>query len=383
MTERDPPVVVVGASSCGLFAAYLLAQADVPVRVYERQESIRTADRTLIVTAEMCRTLGFSPQAPTLQRIHTLELVGAGTQVRITLDEPDLIIQRSELIRLLASRAELAGAEIVFGHRFAGLEEAGSHASVVFDDRHESTSQRVLARAVIAADGAASRVAASLGADQFPLVSVVQTRVEFPQPLDPGAAKVWFVPRDTRYFYWLCPESPRTATIGLVHQSTAAVRSKLDHFVRQQGLQPGAYEAALIPLYRPRRATQHRLGRAPVLLVGDAGGHVKATTVGGTVTGLRAAQAAAQAIINDSPFSHELAAVSHELLLHWLVRQLLNHFGDAEYDILLEALRGRAGRLLQVHNRDQIAGAFWPILAAHPRLPLLAAQVLWRASFES
>ena len=60
----------------------------------------------------------------------------------------------------------------------------------------------------------------------------------------------------------------------------------------------------------------------------------------------------------------------------------MNRFGGTEYAMLLEALRGRAGRLLQIHNRDQIAGAFWPILAAQPRLSLLAAQVLLRAGIQ-
>jgi geranylgeranyl diphosphate/geranylgeranyl-bacteriochlorophyllide a reductase len=382
MIDPEPPVVVVGASSSGLFAASLLAQAGVPVQVYERQDSIKTADRTLIVTPEMRRALGFSPQSSTLQKVHTLELFAHHNRVPIRLDEPDLIIERSELIRLLAGRAELAGAKIVYGQRFVGLEQAGRHASVMLKDRQGGQTRRVLARAVIGADGANSAVAASLGVSPAPVVPVVQTRVQLPQAADPGVGRVWFIPRHTRYFYWLCPESDRSATIGLVHDSAAAVRPRLDRFVRNQGLKPGEYQAALIPLYQPRRNAQRRIGRTPVLLVGDAGGHVKVTTVGGTVTGLRAARAAAQSIINESSYNRELAPVSRELLLHWLVRTAMNHFGDAEYEILLEALRGRAGRLLQVHNRDQIAGAFWPILAAQPRLPLLAAQVLWRAGLQ-
>ena len=71
MIGRDPPVVVVGASSSGLFAASLLAQAGVPVQVYDRLGSVGTADRTLIVTPELCRTLGFSPQSAILQQAFT------------------------------------------------------------------------------------------------------------------------------------------------------------------------------------------------------------------------------------------------------------------------------------------------------------------------
>ena len=379
MSERDLPVVVVGASSSGLFAATLLAQAGVQVQVYDRLDSIATADRVLIVTPELCRTLGFSPDSAIRQQVHTLELSANGTCFPLTLNEPDLIIERSKLVALMASRAERAGAEIRFGHRFVGIQHDGQFATLLFRDRSSDATRGVVARAVIAADGAVSRVLSCLGASPLPLVSVIQTRVELPRGSDTGVGKVWFVPKDTRYFYWLCPEPSHTAMLGLVDDPRGAPRPKLDRFVRQQGLQPGAYQAALIPLYAPRRAVQWRIGRTPVLAVGDAGGQVKVTTIGGTVSGLRAAHAAAQAIIAGSAYRRELAPVTRELLLHWLVRQLMNRFGGAEYAILLEALRGRAGRLLQIHNRDQMAGAFWPILAAQPRLPLLAAQVLLRA----
>jgi hypothetical protein len=49
--------------------------------------------------------------------------------------------------------------------------------------------------------------------------------------------------------------------------------------------------------------------------------------------------------------------------------------------VLLQLLGGKVGKLLSVHNRDQMARAFWPIVRVQPRLPLLAAQVLWRVGF--
>ncbi|MBV9547835.1 MAG: hypothetical protein JOY61_25960 [Chloroflexi bacterium] len=57
-------------------------------------------------------------------------------------------------------------------------------------------------------------------------------------------------------------------------------------------------------------------------------------------------------------------------------------FGDTEYDVLLQLLRGRLRRLLEVHNRDRLNSVFWSMLAVQPRLPLLAAQALWRAGLQ-
>jgi hypothetical protein len=59
----------------------------------------------------------------------------------------------------------------------------------------------------------------------------------------------------------------------------------------------------------------------------------------------------------------------------------MNRFSEHEYDVLLQLLGGKVGKLLSIHNRDQMARAFWPIVRVQPRLPLLAAQVLWRVGF--
>ena len=194
MSERNPPVVVVGASSSGLFAATLLAQAGIPVQVYERLDAIRPADRTLIVTPELCRTLGFSPESAIRQEVHTLELCASGTSFPLRLEEPDLIIERSKLIRLLASRAEMAGADIRFGQRFVGIQSAGRYAALTFRDRSCDVTRRVVARAVIAADGALSRVLSCVGASPLPLNSPAWARNS--QPL-------WRLPR--------APQAARTS----------------------------------------------------------------------------------------------------------------------------------------------------------------------------
>jgi flavin-dependent dehydrogenase len=196
---------------------------------------------------------------------------------------------------------------------------------------------------------------------------------------DPGIGKVWFVPQDTTYFYWLCPESPGNASVGLVDVSPTRARAKLDRFLAQQGWEPQGYQAALVPLYRPRAALTRRIGRTDVLFVGDAASQVKVTTIGGSVSGLLGAQAAARAIARGTSYASELRIVGGELRLHWAIRGLMNRFHEHEYDVLLQLLSGRVGRLLEIHNRDRLARVFWSILAVQPRLPLLAARVLWRA----
>ncbi len=73
------------------------------------------------------------------------------------------------------------------------------------------------------------------------------------------------------------------------------------------------------------------LGRTRVMMVGDAAGHVKVTTVGGTVSGLSGARAAARAILRESGYHRELRPLTFELTLHWLIRRLWNRFSEEDY----------------------------------------------------
>lgn len=378
-TQRDP-VVVVGASSAGLFAAQLLARAHIPVHVYERTPVLDPRPRTLIVTPEVERVLGYSALPATVNVVHTLDLCTTTKSVPISLDEPDLVIERTELIRMLARNAEAAGATLHFGHTFTALQSDDNRAIVEFKHDDSDATTRVRARAVIAADGARSHVARFLGEPRRRTVPVIQARVRRPTHT-PGVGKVWFVPRDTKYFYWLCPESTQYAAVGLVDPNPRRARQKLDHFLESQGMQPLEYQSALIPLYQPLLRRALRLGKTDVLFVGDAAGQVKVTTIGGSVSGLLGAAAAARSVINGTTYTRELGSVERELQLHWFVRVLMNRFVEKEYDVLLHLLGGPVAKLLAIHNRDRMAGAFWPIMTVQPRLSLLAAQALLRGGF--
>jgi flavin-dependent dehydrogenase len=371
-------VVVVGASVAGLIAAHRLAEARIPVQVYERTEPPGVRARTLIVTPELNRALGFSAEPATVNKVHTLELHGKHRSVAIALREPDLIVERSALIHMLAERAARSGAKLAYGHDFAALEPEGDGASVVVRRRGSDCVQHVPARAVLAADGVRSHVARTFGAPPLPAVTVLQARVALSRSADPGVGKVWFLPNETPYFYWLCPESDRTAAVGIVDVKPRQARAKLDTFLATHGLEPLEYQSALIPLYAPNARVTRRVGRTDILFVGDAAGQVKVTTVGGTVSGVRGAHAAARAIARCTTYAWESRAVNRELRLHWYIRNLMNRFRDTEYDVLLQVFAGRVGRLLEIHNRDRLERVFWSMLAIQPRLPLLAAHVLWR-----
>jgi flavin-dependent dehydrogenase len=234
--DEQDPVVVIGASVAGLFAARLLAGAQIPVEVCERAEQLAPRARTLIVTPELQRVLGFSPASATVNKVHTLELCTSTRTVPIRLREPDLIVERAHLIRLLADRAMNAGAKLHFAQDFTGLSRQGSRTFVELRRRGRDQTRQVAARAIVAADGVLSHVARSLGQARRPAVTVLQARVTTPASTDPGVGRVWFLPQQTQYFYWLCPESAHYAAVGLVDASPREARAKLDRFLAERGM---------------------------------------------------------------------------------------------------------------------------------------------------
>jgi flavin-dependent dehydrogenase len=325
--------------------------------------------------------LGFSPASATINKVHTLELCTSTKTVPITLREPDLIVERAQLIHLLANRAEQAGARVEFSQDFTRFASDGAQTFVEVRKRGADRVKCIPARAVLAADGVRSHVARDLGQSRRPAVTVLQARVATPRAADPGVGKVWFLPRETPYFYWLCPESRDFAAVGLVDSNPHEARAKLDRFLADRGMEPLEYQSALVPLYTPNPRPAHKIDHTEVMFIGDAAGQVKVTTIGGSVSGLLGAEAAVRAIADGTSYLDELRALDRELRLHWRIRALMSRFREHEYDVLLHLLGGKVGKLLATHNRDRMATAVWPILAVQPRLSLLAAQVMLRVCF--
>jgi flavin-dependent dehydrogenase len=96
---------------------------------------------------------------------------------------------------------------------------------------------------------------------------------------------------------------------------------------------------------------------------------VKATTVGGTVAGLRGAAACVQAIVKGTSYWEKLALLRRELWVHSFIRKFLNPLDDRHYGEFLSSLNGR-GSFLGGFSRDEVSSHFLPLLLKHPGFSL-------------
>ncbi|MFZ0416396.1 MAG: NAD(P)/FAD-dependent oxidoreductase, partial [Candidatus Acidiferrales bacterium] len=281
------PVAIVGGSAAGFFTAYLLAREGVPVRVFEQTETLDPAARTLIVTSRMKDLLREAGSASIVNEIRKFELFTDGRVATIDLDEPDLIIERAKLIRSLADRAQKAGARVDFARKFRNLAPNPNGVTLELQHAGKETSEELSARVVVGGDGAASRVAQSAGWPKPETVPLVQAIVPLPKDMTPDTVRVWFVPADTPYFYWLIPESAERGALGLIGEVGSEAQRHLEAFLQKRKLEAISFQGARIPVYRRWVPVRKKLGGGSVFLVGDAAAQVKVSTVGGIVTGLR------------------------------------------------------------------------------------------------
>jgi flavin-dependent dehydrogenase len=230
----------------------------------------------------------------------------------------------------------------------------------------------------VGADGAASRVARVAGWPAQTTVPLVQAIVRLPHDMPADTTRVWFIPDDTPYFYWLIPESPTQGVVGLIGEQGPATRRALERFLERKHLEPIEYQAARIPVYSKWIPVRRRLGGGDVYLVGDAAGHVKVTTVGGIVTGLRGARGVAEAILNGGP-GRRLRALRRELDLHLLIRRAIHNFTQAQYSHLVDLLNAGARQELEAQTRDEPGRVLWRLCLHQPRLLLLGLRALLTA----
>jgi len=373
LRKPETGTVVIGGSAAGLYTAALVARGGRRVRLFEAAARLEPEPRTLIVTRHLRDFLGRTADACVVNEIRRFELFTDGRSATVALAQPDLIIEREKLIRALAEDAREAGVAVEYDRRFLSIERRARELALQIESRGRK--DEIRAATLVGADGAASRVARAAGWPAPHTAGLIQAIVRPPKDCPADTVRVWFVPDDTPYFYWLIPESAERAALGLIAEDGQHARQCLEQFLEKRGFEPLEFQGARIPVYRRWVPVRRTLRGGEVFLVGDAAAQVKVSTVGGVVTGFRGARAVAETILNGGR-SRELGALRRELGLHWLVRRALHSFCQADYSRLVDLLDGGARRALGDVTRDEAARLLWKVLRRQPRLVLLGMRGL-------
>ena len=365
---------MVGSSAAGLLTAAKVAAGGRDVRVLDAKGGLDPAPRSLIVTHHFREQLREVAASSIVNEIRRFELFTDGRSAEVALNKPDLIIERARLIPSLAREAGKAGAKITFDTRFLGLgpNSRGLRLEVESGGRREE----LHADHVVGADGAATRVGRSAGWPPVETVPLVQAIVKLPKDCLVDTTRVWFVPDDTPYFYWLIPENESRGALGIIGEGSGQeTKRRIERFLEKKKMDPMEWQGARIPVYRKWIPVERRVGNGKVFLVGDAAAQVKVSTVGGIVTGFRGAQGVADALLRGNG-NGELRALRRELATHWLIRKTLHHFEQEHYSYLVDLLNSATRESLGEIHRDHSTRLLWNVLRRQPRLILLGLRGL-------
>ena len=372
--HKNSGVIVVGGSAAGLLTAAKVAAGGRAVRVLDAKCGFDPAPRSLIVTHHFREQLRDVAASSIVNEIRRFELFTDGRSAEIALHKPDLIIERAKLIPSLAGEAARAGAKLTFDTRFLGLgpNSRGLRLEVETRGRREE----LHADQVVGADGATTRVGRSAGWPPVETVPLVQAIVKLPQDCRPDTTRVWFVPDDTPYFYWLIPENESRGALGIIGEGSGQeTKKRIERFLEKKQMEPLEWQGARIPVYRKWIPVERRVGNGKVFLVGDAAAQVKVSTVGGVVTGFRGAQGVADALLGTGGHG-ELRALRRELATHWLIRKTLHHFEQKHYSYLVDLLNSATRESLGEIHRDHSTRLLWNVIRRQPRLILLGLRGL-------
>ncbi|MFI0980521.1 geranylgeranyl reductase family protein [Streptomyces sp. NPDC021093] len=292
-------VVVVGAGPAGASAAYAAASAGRRVLLLEKAELPRykTCGGGIIGPSRDSLPPGFV--LPLRDRIHavTFSLDGKLTRTRKSRTMLFGLVNRSEFDQALVETATKAGAVLRTGATVARVEQHGAAvpdrrtAAVVLAD-----GETVLARAVVGADGSASRIGAHVGVEMDQVDLGLEAEIPVPKTVAEdwaGRVLIDWGPIPGSYG-WVFPKGD-TLTVGVIAAKGegAATKQYLTDFIARLGL--AGFEPSVSSGHLTRcRAAGSPLSRGRVLVCGDAAGLLEPWTREGISFALRSGRLAGE-----------------------------------------------------------------------------------------
>ena len=352
-------ITIIGAGPAGSYLACLLAKQGRKVAVFEEHETVgKPVQCTGIVTHSIEKFFRLKNEV-IAKRLDKVIAVSRVKKISVNVDE--IVMWRDRFDKFVAEMAQDEGAEINLNHQFIGFNGKNS---IRVKDKKNGKIKEFKADSVIGADGPYSSVARAAGIENNSRNYVgMQAKVKL--KMDTSSFETYFGSGFPNFFGWCVPESEDTARLGI-----GCFENAQKYFYNFLKSRTGSeeilcWESGLIPLYNPKKIIQ----KGNVYLIGDAATHVKATTGGGIIPSLKAAQTLCGCIIGNKDYNKEFKKHSgKELLLHLRIRNALNRFSDSDYDKLLGLMDSeKVKRILKKYDRDSPIPLVANLLLKEPR----------------
>lgn len=329
-------VTVVGGGPAGLQCAICLRDAGVDVTVIEEHNEIGLPEACSgLISVSGTTDLSLDVSSILVNQIYGARIVSPeGDEMIIERRRPVAhLISRLGLDRMLAAQAVAKGAELRTGTQLMDIRKDSLFMKKNDHGEFKKT------RFVVGADGPTSTVRqlAKITPESNRFIHGFQVTAE--GNYNPRLVEVHLGSFAPGFFAWIIPENEHVARVGLGARLGSNITQLFDKFVLERRLEirPVSKLSGLIPLGPPIEEPV----AGNILLAGDAAFHTKATTGGGIMLGMKAAQLCAQSIIehlNDKKplknYAQKLKPIHQDLKLHWKIYNVLQGLSPARQSAL-------------------------------------------------
>ncbi|MFX1278487.1 MAG: geranylgeranyl reductase family protein [Promethearchaeota archaeon] len=343
--EIEYDVCIVGASIAGNYLCYLLSKTNLNIVVIEEHNEIGVPLQCAGIISQKLIKLVCIPDKIILNRVRVAKIVSPNEQfIKISGNEEPYVIDRTALDRFFYEKAtKNEKIKYLLGEKFISfkhIKKRNKQALLIKTSNH-----KIKTKILVGCDGPLSTVAKSLCVENNNLYA---TQIRVPANFEENEVVMYFNPRWKELFGWIVPEGNGVFRIGMACSQNLVknyqyflkkINIDFTHKIDQQG--------GLIPF-----GMMNRVAFDNVLLLGDSGCQVKATTGGGIINLLTAAKFAAFCIkkchmLND--FSRKIIkkyyeipcrlAIGKELKIHYLIRMILERLDNNDFIKLFKIIR--------------------------------------------
>jgi len=351
-------ISIIGGGPVGSYLASLLAKKE--VAVFEEHETIGLPVQcTGITTQALTKIINIRKQFLVNKITNSKIFAPNGKSIEIKLTKPNLIIDRTKFDRYLAERAQDRGVKYYFNHRYKNCTKNNGRFELSF----EGKPKKFLTDVLIGADGPFSPVAKTTGIWKDRKFAIgVQARMTL--DLDPQTVEFYV---GQGYFAWIVPESNKIGRVGTI--SYTKPNEVFKSFLKRRNITKckiREYQSGVVPLHDPKIQTQGK----NVYLVGDAAAQVKATTFGGIVQGMMAAEELSKAIHHNKNYEKLWKKrIGKDLKVGLMIRNKLDKFTDQNYNKLVDMFtQDKIKKVLETKDRDYPSKFALELFIKEPRL---------------
>jgi len=320
-------ISIIGAGPSGCYAAYLLAKAGKEVQIFEEHKEIgKPVQCTGLVTSSINDIIKIKKEL-IINEIDKVKIFSKNNNIELKLKNKNLVLDRKKFDNYLADMAIEQGAKIFLNYKF--IDNKNKLIKIKYNNKNETV---IKTDYLIGADGPLSQVAKSNNLyKRRNFLTGVQAIVKLK-----NENYIEFYPH-IGCFAWVVPENKEICRIGVASYNN--IKQDFNNFLKLKKIKEKDIiekQGGLIPIYNNRAKTQ----KNNTYLLGDAALQVKATTGGGIIQGLKAAQALTDSIIQKKDYQKEWKkSIGKDLLIHQKIRTIMDKFKNKDWDYLLSLFK--------------------------------------------